>query len=259
MARWRCGVAPPSLFTILRSSGVDEERKRHDAVDEQLQAAQATWFRKRTECLDFINGELRRQGHADPKKVAAGCAGAAARKAKQERLLEQLWRAKESFRPPACRHNDNSSNQREDVNALYHSAVVSGLAMGYARLGKMVMGGCPPPSLFMILRNSGVDEERKRHDAAVEQLQAAQATWSQKRTECLDFINGELCRQGNAIQTFRNVDAAMQEYAQVTGHNLDPLGPKPQLSNFYNPSDARKTVIRHPGDGHDRPGGLQTR
>ena len=30
------------------------------------------------------------------------------------------------------------------VNALYHSAVVSGLAMGYARLGKMAIGGSPP-------------------------------------------------------------------------------------------------------------------
>ena len=30
------------------------------------------------------------------------------------------------------------------VNALYHSAVVSGLAMGYARLSKMVMGGSSP-------------------------------------------------------------------------------------------------------------------
>ena len=30
------------------------------------------------------------------------------------------------------------------VNALYHSAVVSGLAMGYARLGKMAMVGSPP-------------------------------------------------------------------------------------------------------------------
>ena len=37
----------------------------------------------------------------NPKKVAAGRAGAAARKAKQERLLEQLRGAKESFRPPA--------------------------------------------------------------------------------------------------------------------------------------------------------------
>ena len=30
------------LFTILRNSGVDEERKRHDKVVEQLQAAQAS-------------------------------------------------------------------------------------------------------------------------------------------------------------------------------------------------------------------------
>ena len=30
------------------------------------------------------------------------------------------------------------------VNALYHSAVVSGLAAGYARLGKMAIGGRPP-------------------------------------------------------------------------------------------------------------------
>ena len=30
------------------------------------------------------------------------------------------------------------------VNALYHRAVISGLAMGYARLGKMAIGGSPP-------------------------------------------------------------------------------------------------------------------
>ena len=30
------------------------------------------------------------------------------------------------------------------VNALYHSAVVSGLAMGYARLSKMAFGGSLP-------------------------------------------------------------------------------------------------------------------
>lgn len=30
------------------------------------------------------------------------------------------------------------------VNALYHSAVVSGLAIGYAQLGKMVIKGAPP-------------------------------------------------------------------------------------------------------------------
>ena len=39
-------------------------------------------------------------------------------------------------------------------------------------------------------------EERKRHDKAVEQLQAAQTAWSRKRAERLDFINEDLRRQG---------------------------------------------------------------
>ena len=49
--------------------------------------------------------------------------------------------------------------------------------------------------LFSMLRSSGLDEERKRHDKAVEQLQAAQAEWSQKRTERLDWISEDLHRQ----------------------------------------------------------------
>ena len=30
------------------------------------------------------------------------------------------------------------------VNALYHSAVLSGIVIRYTRLGKMVLGGAPP-------------------------------------------------------------------------------------------------------------------
>ena len=41
------------------------------------------------------------------------------------------------------------------VNALYHSAVVSGLAVGYARLGKMAIGG-PPPKLDFTPRDIGM-------------------------------------------------------------------------------------------------------
>ena len=49
------------LFSILRSSDLNEERKRHDQAVEQLQAAQAKWSRKRTESLDWISEDLRRQ------------------------------------------------------------------------------------------------------------------------------------------------------------------------------------------------------
>ena len=94
--------------------------------------------------------------------------------------------------------------------------------------------------LFSMLRSSGVDEERKRHDAAVEQRQAAQAIWSRKRIERLDGINEELRRKSHAVQTFRDVDAAMREYAQVTGHNLGPMAPESQLSDIYHPSDGQK-------------------
>ena len=90
--------------------------------------------------------------------------------------------------------------------------------------------------LFSMMKNSGVDEERKRHDLAVEQLQATQTEWSKKRTERLDWVNEELRRQGHAVQTFRDTDAAIREYAQVTGKTLDPLEPEPGLSDFYMPS-----------------------
>ena len=36
------------------------------------------------------------------------------------------------------------------VNAFYHSAVVSGLATGYTRLGRMVIGGTPPKLDFTV-------------------------------------------------------------------------------------------------------------
>ena len=94
--------------------------------------------------------------------------------------------------------------------------------------------------VFSILRSSDLNEERKRHDKAVKQLQVAQAKWSRKRTERLEWISEDLRRQGHAVQTFRDVDDAMREYSRVTGPNLDPLGPEPKLSNFNVPSSGQR-------------------
>ena len=94
--------------------------------------------------------------------------------------------------------------------------------------------------LFSMLQSSGIDEERKRHDQVVEQLQAAHKQWSKQRTERLDWINEELRRQGHAVQTFHDVDMAICEYAHVTGHNLDSLGSEPQITDFYTPSGDQK-------------------
>ncbi|MEW8546889.1 MAG: hypothetical protein AB2693_25520 [Candidatus Thiodiazotropha sp.] len=66
--------------------------------------------------------------------------------------------------------------------------------------------------LFATLMDSGAEEERKRHDKAVEQLQAAQAEWPKRLTERLDYLNDELRRRNHAVKTFHDVDAAMEEF-----------------------------------------------
>ena len=81
--------------------------------------------------------------------------------------------------------------------------------------------------------SSGLAEERKRHDLAIEQLQTAQAAWSWRRIECLDFINEH---QHQTLQSFHDSSAAMHAYTRLTGKTLAPLGPQPQLFDFYTPS-----------------------
>ena len=46
--------------------------------------------------------------------------------------------------------------------------------------------------LFHRLSSDNIDAERKRHDAAVEALQAAQIEWAHKRQQRIDFINNQL-------------------------------------------------------------------
>ena len=84
------------------------------------------------------------------------------------------------------------------------------------------------------------DEERKRHDKAMEQLEAAQAKWSKERTQRLDFINEQLQKEHHAEQEFSDVDTAMKQYYYITNKQLTPLSPKPTLSDFYTPSEDQK-------------------
>jgi hypothetical protein len=93
--------------------------------------------------------------------------------------------------------------------------------------------------LFSSMKSKQVDEERLRHDKAVEQLNAAHEAWSRKRTERLDWLNQQIS------STFRDVDSAMAEYAQVFGADKAAAASadlrEPVLSDFYTPSDDHKT------------------
>ena len=50
---------------------------------------------------------------------------------------------------------------------------------------------------FRLLTDHG-DEERKRHDLALERLQRARDQWNEDRMKKLDFINKRLCEANKA-------------------------------------------------------------
>ena len=58
-----------------------------------------------------------------------------------------------------------------------------------------------------------------------------------KRQEQLDNINSEIAKEHKAEKRFMDLDSAMQQYFIVTGRQLEPLPPKPVLSDFYVPSE----------------------
>ena len=93
-----------------------------------------------------------------------------------------------------------------------------------------------------MLKSSGLDEESKRHDKAVEQLQAAQAEWSRKQTERLNWISEYLRRQGHAVQTFRDVDDAIREYWRVTKDDLTFWDLTPSSPTIICQAVGKKTV-----------------
>ena len=72
---------------------------------------------------------------------------------------------------------------------------------------------------------------------AVEQLTRAQIQWNRKRQERIDFINKQLREERKADVKFEELNEAMREYHEVFGKQLNPLPPKPVLSDFYHPRE----------------------
>ena len=90
---------------------------------------------------------------------------------------------------------------------------------------------------FHRLSKDSIDKERKRHDTAIEKLQAAQLEWAHKQQERTDFINNQLRLERKAETKFTELNDAMREYHEVFGHKLSPLPRQPVLNDFYNLTD----------------------
>ena len=91
--------------------------------------------------------------------------------------------------------------------------------------------------LFHRLSKDSIDKERRRHDAAMEMLQAAQKEWAHERQQRIDFINKQLRLERKAETKFTELNDAMRGYHEVFGHELPPLPRKSVLSDIYTPSD----------------------
>ena len=91
--------------------------------------------------------------------------------------------------------------------------------------------------LFHRLSANNIDAERKKHDAAIGALQAAQIEWPYKQQQRINFINNQLRLERKAETKFTELNDAMGEYHEVFGHELPPLPREPVLSDFYTPTD----------------------
>ena len=49
----------------------------------------------------------------------------------------------------------------------------------------------------------------------------------------MDYINSEIAKEHKAEKRSMDLNSTMQQYFIVTGRRLEPLPPKPVLSDFY--------------------------
>lgn len=100
-------------------------------------------------------------------------------------------------------------------------------AIAFPVANKIVDGICKSFS------GNDMEKETKRHNLAVEKVQKATAEWNKRRAEKIDFANQQFKEEQNAAVSFRNADDSLNLYNEV-------FAEKPQLSDFYTPSEKMK-------------------
>ena len=79
------------------------------------------------------------------------------------------------------------------------------------------------------------EEERRRHDLAIERLQRARDEWNEDRMKRLDFINKKLREKNEARAYINNVNEAMLAYYRVFANQIKSLPPESHLSSIKGP------------------------
>ena len=114
-----------------------------------------------------------------------------------------------------------------------------------AAIGMMVAGAAVNALCFSgsnYLFSHINDDEMKRHDTAMEELAKAREIYQEKKEERLNYINDKMRQMGHSVQTFTDVDQAMEEYYTLTGSELKSIGPEPTLDDYYTISGSQQVL-----------------
>ena len=96
--------------------------------------------------------------------------------------------------------------------------------------------------LFSLADKNGAREEAKRHNAAIEKLNAEQADYNIKRAKNQDWLNTQIARKQEATNEIYSVNSAFTTYEKLYGKKPTNL-PHPNLrepSFHYTPSAKQK-------------------
>ena len=103
-----------------------------------------------------------------------------------------------------------------------------------------------PGAAKALCGDGGLMEEAKRHNAALEQLQKAQAQYNKKRADAIDKRNARLVAEGATTRRLDDDVEASQLYKEVMSYKGRQLDDSllnisaPILSDYYMPSDDQK-------------------
>ena len=86
--------------------------------------------------------------------------------------------------------------------------------------------------------SSDSDEEKKRHDLAVEKYQKEYEEYEENRAKLNDWIMTNDRMKDEAKENFKNTDYALKLYNKI--HQDDLSLREPQFSDFYQPSAQQK-------------------
>jgi len=83
-------------------------------------------------------------------------------------------------------------------------------------------------------------EEKKSHNKALEDYQAAYTKYTRDRTQLLDWIATNAQTKEQAKQNFTNTDYAFKLYNQAYPDEQVVPPKEPEFSDFYQPSEQQK-------------------